>query len=640
MATYPSDLQDSPLPPYQKLAAVPFARVTLGEGLWRQRVDICRRMALKANLEQCEKTGRLANFRRAAGLEAGGFQGLYFNDSDVYKMIEGVAYCLALKRDAAVEARIDALIEAMARAQQPDGYLNTYYTLSEPTQRWTNLKDKHELYCAGHLMEAAVAYTQATGKTALLDVACRCADHIDATFGPPATGKHQGCPGHEEIELALVKLARATGQQRYLKLAQYFLDERGTSSARGGPWGPYWQDHQPVRRQRQAVGHAVRAMYLYSAMTDLAAHTGEPALGRAVQALWRDVTTHHLYVTGGIGARHQGEAFGDPYELPNESAYCETCASVGLVLWAQRLTLLHADARYADVLERTLYNSLLAGMAQNGQRFFYVNPLASHGHHNRAPWFACACCPPNVLRWIPTIGGYAYATAPGRLYLNHFLPASATIDLGNGPLRIDQKTNYPWDGRIHLMLTPQQPQRLALHLRIPGWCDRPRLALNGRSVPLGALPRGYAVLRRLWRPGDGVELDLPMPPRRLYADPRIAADVGRVALARGPLVYCAESTDNQGHALDLVLPPASRLSARHRPDHLGSVTVLQARAATVRAAWRHPGLYTCDHAPPLTTRPLKLMAVPYFAWNNRGPGRMTVWLGETPQVCEPAIRPL
>ena len=637
MSMFPTDTTDGRIPGHQKLQAMPFTAMRLKGGFWAKRVEVCRKMALKVNLEQCEKTGRIDNFRKAGKLKEGEFQGIYFNDSDVYKMIEGAAYCLALKRDARVEARIDTVIDAIAAAQQPDGYLNTWYTLTDPAKRWTDLKEKHELYCAGHLLEAAVAYQQATGKDTLLQVARRLADCIDATFGAQE-GKIHGFCGHEEIELALVKLSRATGEERYMKLGQYFLDARGCGCQSGGAWGAIFQDHQPVRKQRQAVGHAVRAMYLYCAMTDMAAHTGERALRQAVDGLWDNVTSAHLYITGGVGARHQGEAFGEKYELPNDSAYCETCAAVGMILWAQRLTLLKADARYADVLEKTLYNGLLAGMSLDGKKFFYVNPLASRGTHHRQQWYGCACCPPNVLRLLPTISGYAYATSARAIYVNQFMSGTAEVKLSSGKVFLEQVTQYPQEGEILLRINPEKSREpFSLHLRIPGWCRGAGLKINGKTVVLGKLERGYAVVRRQWEHGDQVQLILPMESQRVYANPRVAANRGRVALQRGPLIYCLEGVDNGGHVHDAVLPPQAVIRTINRNGLLGGVKVLEFIGLKVKSDLPDVSLYSFERnlSGKRRGQRARLRAIPYYAWDNRQSGPMAIWLAEMPEVAEP-----
>jgi DUF1680 family protein len=582
---------------------------------WGKYIQLASEKIAPHNLLQLELTGRIRNFGVAAGTRSGTFHGIYFNDSDVYKVLEGVAYCLAHRRDAKLEAEADDIIDQIAAAQQRDGYLYTYYTARhELDKRWSNEKDMHETYCAGHLIEAAIAYEQATGKRKLLDVAIKLADHIDSVFGP---GKKRDVPGHEEIELALIKLYRKTGNERYLKLAQFFIEQRGHSEGRTSG-KDYDQDHLPIREQHEIVGHAVRAMYLYCAVADLASITLEQALVDSLDSIWHDVVDRKMYITGGIGPSAKNEGFTVPYDLPNDSAYAETCAAIGMALWNQRMCLLHADAKYADIVEREAYNGLISGVALDGEKYFYVNPLASKGNHHRQKWFDCACCPPNVLRWLPVFGGTAYALSESAddVYVNQFVPGVATV---GDSLKITQTTNYPWDEAVKLNIEPSQTRQFALHLRIPVWCESAAIKINGGDVTLGK-SSGYAVIRREWKSGDTVELNLAMPVRRIHADPRVKDDVGRVALMRGPIVYCLEGVDqkqsNAGRVRNLVLPRDAQVRAEHHSDLLGGVTVITGKAKAV----------TSDDAS--TDREVDFTAVPYYAWDNRDAGEMVVWLPE------------
>ena len=411
-------------PAHRKLKAVPFTAVQVRDSFWAPRLQTNREKSLPHNFKWCEDTGRFSNFAKAAGLVQGEFEGIYFNDSDVYKVLEGASYSLADHPDPALDRMTDEVIAKIAAAQRKDGYLNTYYTLVEPGKEWTECGVKHELYCAGHLIEAAVAHYRATGKRTLLDVAIRYANYIDSLFGP---GKKADVPGHEEIELALVKLYEVTGDERYLELSKFFLTSRGKPAQRKQLYGEYCQDHRPVAEQTEIVGHAVRAMYLYSGVADVAAYTGDETFVAAMAKLWDDVVLHKMYITGGIGARHEGEAFGDPYELPNESAYCETCAAIGLALWSHRLNLLHADAQFADVLERVVYNGVLSGIGMDGEHYFYVNPLAADGNHHRQPFYPCACCPTNVVRFLPSLPGYVYATDRDGIYVNLYVAGDGQV---------------------------------------------------------------------------------------------------------------------------------------------------------------------------------------------------------------------
>ncbi len=629
-----------------RLTPTPFTDVRFDDGFWSSRIEANRRVTVPFVLDQCEKTGRIANFARAAGTEPGKHEGYFFNDSDVYKAIEGACYAMTLRPDADLDRRLDNIIAKIAAAQQPDGYLNSYYTLTgEP--RWSDLRNKHELYCAGHLFEAAVAHHAATGKRTLLDVATRFADHIDATFGPDA--RHD-IPGHPEIELALIKLARATGEKRYVDLARFFLHERGRANDRE-LYGPYCQDHAPLDQQREAVGHAVRAAYVYCGMADADAAAGERTYDAALDALWSDVVGGKLYLTGGIGARRSGEAFGDAYELPNRSAYAETCGAIGMAMWSHRMLLRHADAGYADVLERVLYNGFLAGVGLSGDCFFYPNPLAAdgvtpfnQGEGTRAEWFACACCPVNVVRFLPSIGGLAYAHDSSRIYVNLYVPGEATLRLPDNSVKLKVETDYPWGEKVRITVEPEKTASLDLMLRIPGWLRNeplpsdlyryatgpkalPELRLNGQ--PRGevrALDGGYARLHHIFQPGDAVELALPMVVRRVVAAEQIEENRGRIALERGPILYCIEAADHGGRVSDLALPDDASMTTERRPDLLGGVTVL--RAQGIRRVRSEPSAPRSE-ADGTAGEPAEITAIPYYAWNHRGYGEMRVWIPRT-----------
>jgi DUF1680 family protein len=607
------------------LTAVPFQDVHISDAFWGKRIHTNRTATIEANLHQCEATGRIRNFAVAGKLEEGKHKGLLFDDSDVYKVLEGIAYTLSSRRDAELEKRTDAIIDKIAAAQQPDGYLNTYYTLVEPKNRWKNIRHGHELYCAGHLIEAAVAYHHATGKRKLLDVACKLADHIDGVFGP---GKKVDTSGHEEIELALVKLYRATKQERYLKLARWFLDVRGRADKRR-LFGEYAQDHKPVREQREVAGHAVRAMYLYCGMADVAALTGDDGLLKALDSIWHDVVDRKMYVTGGIGPSARNEGFTVPYDLPNDSAYAETCAAIGMALWNHRMFLLSGDCKYADVLEREVYNGLLSGVSLTGDRFFYVNPLGSVGRHHRVPWFDCSCCPTNIVRYIPGMGERVYAHRDNEIWTVLYMGSTATIPLKDGKVKLTQETNYPWDGKIKITIGPEKPFFFALHLRIPGWCRSVRsLKVNGQaqiaSAP-GIQVGGPQFITdgRVWKAGDVVELELDMPVERVHANPHVKADLGRVALQRGPVVYCLEGVDNGGSVRNLCLPKEAKLTASFEKDLLGGVVVVKSEALAVSRPKEQ-----------LETKAVAFRAIPYFAWDNRAPGQMIVWLAEEPGRAE------
>jgi uncharacterized protein len=600
-------------PKHRKLSAVPFTDVKFQDVFWTPRLETNRDKSLPHNFQWCEQTGRIDNFVNAAKKE-GKFKGIFFNDSDVYKVLEGASYSLAAHPDPALDKTVDDVVAKIAAAQQPDGYLNTYFTLAEPTKRWADLAGKHELYCAGHMIEAAVAHYRATGKRTFLDVAIRFADCIDKTFGP---AERHGLCGHEEIELALVKLYQATGQQKYLDLAKFFVEMRGNKDARGGKtWGEYCQDHKPVREQSEIVGHAVRAMYLYAGVADVAAYTGDQPLIDAMSRLWKDVVERKMYITGGIGARHEGEAFGAAYELPNQSAYCETCASIGLALWAHRLNLMHADAQYADTMERVIYNGVLSGIGMDGRHFFYVNPLASKGDHHRQPFYDCACCPTNAVRFLPSLPGYVYAVGGTDVFVNLYVAGAATVRVGDKPISLTQSTKYPWDGSVNITVDPKDADDFVLQLRIPDWCKDAKLAVNGGPIDL-ELTKGYARVERSWHAGDVVQLELPMPIRLIEANPAVKDDAGRVAIQRGPLVYCFEAVDNGGQVKDIVLARDPKLTAETRADLLGGITVIHAQTKDGRT----------------------VAAVPYYAWDHRKPGEMAVWVpqdGKTSDANDPA----
>lgn len=626
------------MPPKQQLKPVPFTRVQLHDAFWAPRMAANRNATLPAEYAQLERTGRLAALEMSWQPGAGNPPHIFW-DSDIAKWIEAAAYALAAQYDSQLDAQLDAVIARLALAQQPDGYLNTHYIVMERAglqRRWTNLRDSHELYCAGHLIEAAVAHFEATGKRTLLDVMCRYADCIERSFGRGAQ-QRRGYPGHEEIELALVKLYRATGAARYLALARYFIDERGQQphyfdgEARVRGEDPlkfrftnyeYNQSHLPVREQSVVTGHAVRAMYLYSAMADMATADADAGLLAASERLWHSVVEERMYITGGIGPAASNEGFTHAYDLPDESAYAETCAAIGMVFWNQRLLHFAGDGRYADVLERALYNGVLSGVSLDGRLFFYENPLASRGGHHRAEWFDCACCPPNIARLIAGVGGYFYSSAARSLWVHLYAAGTAAAQVDGVPVHLKQRTQYPWDGRVELRIDPERPLRFALHLRVPGWCRRFTLAVNGKRVAVR--PRkGYVAVRRLWRAGDKLVLQLSMPVRLTRANPQVRQMAGRVAVERGPLLYCLEGTDHKHAALDeIALPRRARWTVVQRPQLLGGIAVLRTRGSVAKP-WRS-GLYADAHA--IVEQPVAITAVPYCVWDNRAPGEMRVWL--------------
>jgi DUF1680 family protein len=626
---------------------VALSAVSITSAFWSTWIDTVRSITLPYQHEMLLSTGRIdalrGNWRPGSGPEPH-----IFWDSDVAKWIEAACYSLITQDDPALEAQVEEVVALLAAAQQEDGYLNTYFTVVKPNDRWTDLRDAHELYCAGHLIEAGVAHAQATGRNTLLDVVRRYADCIDRTFGREP-GQLPGYPGHEEIELALVKLYRATGDQRYLKLSQYFLDERGTQpfyfeeeAKRRGTVGyhghvppfdrresepemfrEYNQSHLPVREQTKVVGHAVRAMYLFTAMADVAHETGDASLREACERLWRNLTTRQMYLTGGIGQTSVIEGFTHDYDLPNDSAYAETCAAIGLVFWAHRMTLLTGESRYVDVLERALHNAVISGMSQDGRRFFYSNPLESTGDVERQDWFEVACCPPNLARLLTSLGQYVYAVADGEIVVNLYVSGTVTTDLPSGSVSIRQHGDEPWSGDVAIDVEPDSLCRFTLSLRIPEWAGGAALELNGEPIAAEPDDKGYVRIDRGWNPGDRLRLSLAMPVRRRYAHPRVRDDAGRVALERGPLVYCFEQVDNVEPLHALALPRTATVSVN------GGTTSpfvhLHARGSrAVDEGWQDH-LYRDD---PPNAAVTELGAVPFFAWNNRGTGPMQVWIRE------------
>lgn len=633
------------------LRAVPFTQVELRDGFWAPRVKTTIERTLPHCLRYCEvETGRVRNWERAAGKRDGAYEGYFFDDSDVFKVIEGAAYVLHHTRDAELDRHLDELIAKIAAMQLPDGYVNSYYTVNKAEKRWSDIEHRHELYCAGHLLEAAVAHAQIAGKRTLLDVALRLADHVAETFGP--TGNPNPC-GHPEIELALIRLADAlragvpragvdadpARAARYEALARFFIDAHGRTERRERLWGEYALDHRPLAEQDQIAGHSVRAMYLLSAATDLARAQPETGYATPLDRLWRDLTTSKMYVTGGIGSSARNEGFTRAYDLPNDAAYAETCAAIGMLLWNHRMSLLHADSRYVDVLERALYNGVLAGVSLDGTAFHYVNPLASRGQHRRTPWFACACCPPNVVRVLPTVGGYLYSQTDNAIYVNLYAESDATITLrrtesdattpADVPVRVTQKTDYPWDGVVSVTIQPTTPLNFEIHFRIPAWCEGAKLRIGGETIDADARDNGYVAVSGDWTAQpETFELTFPMPSTRVSADPRVAADLGRVALQRGPLVYCLEACDNAGTARNLALPPDAPVEAQRRAGLLGGVVVLTSSAIVARDPGDDERLY---RARGIAER-RDITAIPYYAWNNREPGEMVVWIPESPQL--------
>jgi len=631
----------------RKAAPVPASQVRIEDGFWGERLRVNREITLPIEYEQCKATGRIDAF--GLGWRPGDPDPPHiFWDSDVAKWIEAASYSIATHPDARLQKRVDDVVGLIAAAQQDDGYLNVHFTAVEPEKRWSNLRDWHELYCAGHLIEAAVAHHEATGKRALLDVMCRYADYIGTVFGR-GSRKKPGYPGHEEIELALVKLYRATDRSEYLDLARYFVDQRGrrphyftreardrrepvSGHAHGGY--DYCQAHLPVREQRTAEGHAVRACYLYAGMADVAAETGDGELLAACRSIWRNIVQKRMYIHGGIGSTRFGERFTMDYDLPNEDAYAETCAAIALVFFAHRMLQIDTDSRYSDVMERALYNGIASGVSLDGTRFFYDNYLASYpGMHRftgqkppvRQEWFGCACCPPNIARLLASLGQYVYSQTVASIFVHLYLGGRARFLVRGQDVELVQHTRYPWAEDVRFEVLPASPTSFTVAVRIPGWCRDARVAVNGESLEVGAhLRKGYLKLRRRWQRGDVIELRLGMPVERIEAHPAVRHNCGRIALQRGPIVYCLEQRDNGRDLHDILLPQNARLAVvEGTAGLLKGIPLVGGRALRRdRGEWKG-SLY---RAAQTGLRPSEITAVPYFMWANRGEGEMLVWI--------------
>lgn len=625
----PAPVLDLARSPHARLRPVPASAVHLDGGFWGDRIQTAATVSLPQQWEQLEATGRLDNFRRVAGLVSAPYKGRVFNDTDLYKWLEAASWALVRGPDPVLERRIEEGIALVEGAQQPDGYLDTYYSLERAGARWSNLRDDHELYCAGHLVQAAVAHHRATGDGRLLRVATRLADLVCAEFGPPGSGRRHGVDGHEEVEMALVELARETGRARYVEQARYFVEARGHGLLQGGWFDrTYFQDHVPFRELDRMAGHAVRALYYACGATDLYLESGDPEELAVLQRLFGHMVAHQLYVSGGVGARHDGESFGADHELPNGRAYTETCAAIGSAMWCLRMLAATGEARYADLLEWTLFNAVLPGWSIDGRSYLYVNPLEADGSHRRQPWYHCACCPPNLARTLCALPGYVHGVQDDALTVNLYAQGTAVVDVGGRTVTVTQRTRYPWEGRVGLEVDGEGT--FALRLRVPGWAEGASLSVNGSPAGGPVVPGAWAELRRRWSRGDRVELQLPMPVRVLEAHPYVPEDAGRVALARGPLLYCVEGADYPGADLrDLEVDPARPPEAAWEPELLGGVVALRGSAAVRPVAEDWSGrLYRPAGAGPArgAARPVELAAVPYFAWGNGEPGAMRVWV--------------
>lgn len=614
---------------------VPFTSVKVTDNFWGQRLQASREVTIPLAFSKCEETGRYENFVKAAHpSDTYKVEGFSFDDTDVYKTIEGASYSLQTYPDKKLQKYIDSVLVIVARAQEPDGYLYTARTMNPKhphnwagKERWVAVENlSHEFYNLGHMIEGAVAHYQATGKRNFLDIAIKYADCVCHEIGNGPQQKKY-VPGHQIAEMALVKLYMVTGDKKYLDQAKFFLDTRGYTSRKDA----YSQAHKPVVEQDEAVGHAVRAVYMYSGMADVAAITGDSSYIKAIDKIWDNIVSKKIYITGGIGARHAGEAFGNNYELPNLSAYCETCAAIGNVYMNYRLFLLHGDAKYFDVLERTLYNGLISGVSLDGGSFFYPNPLSSNGKYSRKPWFGCACCPSNVSRFIPSLPGYVYAVKNDQVYVNLYLSNKAELKVDKKKILLEQETGYPWNGDIRLKIT-QGNQDFTMKLRIPGWVrgnvlpsdlysyadnQKPayQVSVNGQTVE-SDVNDGYLSIARKWKKGDVVEVHFDMIPRIVKANPKVEADHGRVAVERGPIVYCAEWPDNKFNVHSILLNQHPQFKVTDKPELLYGIRQITTDAQAL----------SYDKAGKLVTKDVELTLIPYYAWAHRGEGDMEVWL--------------
>jgi uncharacterized protein len=640
-----------------KTEPISLKHINIDSLFWKNRINKIRKTVipyqwelLNDRVEDAAKSGAVGNFKIAAGREKGEFFGCPFQDSDLAKWLEAVAYSLTTNLDVKLEAIADEVIDLIADAQDENGYIVTKYLINKQKRRYSNLRDDHELYVMGHMIEAAVAYFEATGKNKFLNVMKRAADHINEIFGS-GKEKIKGYPGHEEIELALIKLYRVTGQKSYLNLSQFFIDERGKKPLyfvdeavnRGVnpdcPWGDagqeYWQSHLPVRDQKTAEGHAVRAMYLFSAMAEISSETGEKELQTACRRLWNNVINKRMYITGGVGSSHDGERFTFDYDLPNDTAYAETCAAIGLVFFAHRMLNLDVNREYADVMERALYNGVLSGISLDGKKYFYVNPLAvnpdlsNKGFHRRQSWYGCACCPPNISRLFASLGKYIYSKTGNKIYTHLFVGGEAEFEMNNHKVVIEQKTEYPWKEKIKFEIQLSQAFEFTFSVRMPEWCRRPKIKVNNVAIGVDSiLKNGYAEIKRKWENGDKVELILPMLIEKIESNPEIFNNTGRIALQRGPIVYCIEQVDNGKNLNEIILSKKSKLLLKYDHKLLGGLPVIEGNGfRRDEADWKNK-LYRADSSRLL---PVNIKAIPYAFWANRKAGEMLVWIRQS--VC-------
>jgi len=615
--------------PFARLCALPIDAISLTSGFWHEKQEKNSHVSLRTGFQKLRNHGNLKNLRLAAGESKGDFQGPQFMDSDIYKWLEATGYYLNAHADSKISGMVNEAITLLEQVQQSDGYLNSYWQYVHPEQRWTDLESGHELYCAGHLIEAAIALSRGTGDKRLLNIAEKVADNILETFGE---GKLVKTGGHPEIELALVELYRETGERKYLQQAEFFINQRGRAEMvnRSGRFGPaYFQDRVPVREAVEVEGHAVRQLYLNSGVTDVYMETGEKALLDAMKRLWRDMTLHKMHITGGFGARHTGESFGESYELPSDQCYCETCATIAAIMWAWRMLLVTGEGVYADLMERCLYNGLLSGISLDGRRYFYVNPLQSRGGVGRVEWFDCACCPPNIMRLIAMVHNYSVTRDQKGIQIHQYMPEVVNTEIGNGKeVSLNIETGYPWTGDVKITVQSCDVEPWTLSLRVPSWWSVIELKINGdRQNP--DYSGDYITIERSWNRDDTVEFNMFLQPRLIKANPRVDAVRGSVALEYGPFVYCLEEADNQAiNLLDVQIDPGVKVEPIWRDDLLNGVNVLTLSGKVFGEDIDELPLYT-THGKTNLFKKINLNAVPYYTWANRGAGQMRVWIPVT-----------
>lgn len=583
-----------------------FTNIKINDEFWNNRLKVHREATLKTCMEQCDNTGRVTNFAKAAGLMDGAFEGMYYNDSDVYKVLEGIAYSLMNCRDEELESWADHVIDWIAAAECEDGYINTYFTLTAPEERWKDM-EKHEDYCIGHLIEAALAYKAATGKDKLLRTAIRGVHHMMSVMGP---NKKHWVVGHEEPELAIFKLYVVTGNEMYMDFAHWLLSERGHGFGSGAIWDKkewatrYCQDDKPVEKLRNVSGHAVRAMYLYTAMADLAIHKGNKSYIKALDSLWDSVVLRNMYITGGIGSTKDNEGFTRDYDLPNETAYCETCAAIGMVFWNHRMNLLHGESKYADIVEKEMYNGALSGISLSGDKFFYENPLESNGGHHRQNWYGTSCCPTQLARFIPSVGGYLYVISDNGIMINQYISNEGRLELPNNKVILKQETSYPWNGKVKIQVVQEKQEVIPIKLRVPGWCENIKASINSIMIESPVIEKGYLILEKAWNESDVITMEMNIAVRLIHDDIKVEGNKGKVCLSSGPIVYCFEEIDNIDHYEEISIYPESELRLEFNAGLLGGINVVKV----------------------INPSGQSFIAVPYYAWDNREPGRMKVWV--------------